>query len=279
MKELDKDTLRMLQMIELEMLLEVNRICEKYDIPYNIIGGTLLGAIRHNGFIPWDDDADITMLRNDYNYFRNICKKELDNSRFYFQDAENTDGYRWSYGKIRRKNTLFLREYQEHMPYEQGVFIDIFPVDNIPNNYLHRISNEFHCFCIRKILWSEVGRIAEKNILKRKIYDVLNKIPREVILKHYNQLVIKINKKESKYVRIALMPFPNKRCGYLKKWYLESNIYEFEGYFFKGIKNYHDFLTFEFGDYMQLPPISKRKIHPVSDISVFENYIYKEKMK
>ncbi|EKC70814.1 LicD-like protein, partial [human gut metagenome] len=135
MIELDKKTLRNLQLTELELLEEVDRICKKCNIHYNIIAGTLLGAVRHGGFIPWDDDADVALLRSEYEKFRKACETELDTTRFYFQDHENTPGYRWGYGKLRRKDTVFLREHQEHMPYEQGVFIDIFPLDYVPENY------------------------------------------------------------------------------------------------------------------------------------------------
>ena len=167
MIHLNNEQLRQLQMIELEMLLEVDRICKKCGIKYTIIAGTLLGSIRHKGFIPWDDDADIGMLREEYEKFRQACKTELDKTRFYFQDNRNTKGYRWGYGKLRRKNTVFMREYQEHMPYKQGVFIDIFPMDGIPDNYILRTVHNFHCFCIRKILWSKVGKRADKSRIMR----------------------------------------------------------------------------------------------------------------
>ena len=279
MIKLDDKVLRQLQMIELEMLLEVDRICSKNSINYNIIGGTLLGAVRHGGFIPWDDDADIAMLRKDYERFREVCKTELNSERFYFQDATETKGYRWSYGKIRRKGTLFLREHQEHMPYEQGVFIDVFPVDGVPDNYILRALNDLHCFCIRKLLWSEVGKYADSSIFKRWCFGLMSKIPEQHILSHYEKLIKKRNRKVTKKVRIALMPLPNKGFGYLREWYEESAEYQFEGYTLKGIKNYHDFLVYEFGNYMELPPVEKRKVHPVSDIKLIENEIYREKVK
>lgn len=270
MLELNTQTLRNLQMIELEMLIEVDRICQKCGIKYNIIGGTLLGSIRHNGFIPWDDDADLTLLRAEYNKFREVCKTELDSSRFYFQDAENTVGYRWSYGKIRRKNTLFLREFQEHMPYEQGVFIDIFPVDEVPDNYIFRTLHDAHCFCIRKILWSSVGRVADKRTFMRNWYSLLSRIPEKTVLNYYKKLYTRCNQKKGKRARIALMPLPNKGHGYLRTWFEQSADYTFETCMLKGIKDYQEFLTFEFGDYMLLPPENKRKVHPVSDIKLVE---------
>ena len=268
MIEIDNITLRKIQMIQLEMLQEVDRICKKCGIHYNIIAGTLLGAVRHGGYIPWDDDADIAMLRHEYERFRKACKTELDSSRFYFQDHRNTRGYRWGYGKIRRKDTLFLREYQEHMPYDQGIFIDIFPLDAVPNNYFLRSIKNFECFCVRKVLWSRVGKIAEKNFLKKQIYRVLNKIPEKEVFKYYHGMVRRAGKKKTRMVRILTFPTPNEEWGYYRNWYENSSDIEFEGLIFQGIKDYESYLSFKFGDYMKLPPKEKRKVHPVSKFEI-----------
>ena len=228
MIELTKQQLRKLQMIQLEMLIEVDRICKKCEIKYNIIAGTLLGAVRHGGYIPWDDDADVAFLRPEYEKFRKACKTELDKDRFYFQDHRNTKGYRWGYGKIRRKNTLFLRENQEHMPYEQGIFIDIFPLDGVPDNYLARSLKNFECFCIRKILWSKVGKIAEKNFWKRQIYKLFDKIPEQKIFEYYHRMIWCCNKKKTRMVRILMFPTPNNEWGYYRCWYENSTDIELE---------------------------------------------------
>lgn len=83
-------------------------------------------------FFDWGNT--ISMICEEYVKFRDACKRDLDDSQFYFQDIRTTDGYRWAYGKLRRKNSLFLREYQEDMPYAQGIFLDIFPCDGILDN-------------------------------------------------------------------------------------------------------------------------------------------------
>lgn len=268
MIQLDNELLRKVQQIQLEMLIEVDRVCRKCGIRYNIIAGTLLGAVRHGGYIPWDDDADVAMLRPEYEKFRKACKTELDSDRFYFQDHRNTKGYRWGYGKLRRKNTLFLREHQEHMPYEQGIFIDIFPLDGVPDNYILRSIKNFECFCIRKILWSKVGKFSEKNFWKRAVYRLLAKIPEKKVFQYYRVMIYRAGQKRTKMVRILMFPTPNRKYGYDRDWYEHSEEIEFEGVKFWGIKDYHNYLTFKFGNYMKLPPMGKRKIHPVSRIEV-----------
>ena len=264
--ELDADTLRQLQLVQLELLEEADRICRKCGIHYNIIAGTLLGAVRHSGYIPWDDDADIALLREDYEKFRKACKTELDKSRFYFQDHRNTRGYRWGYGKLRRKNTLFLRENQEHMPYKQGVFIDVFPLDGVPDSYVKRCMKNFECFCVRKILWSKVGRIAEKCFWKRQVYKLLDHIPEKTVFSYYHRMIAKANRKKTKMVRILMFPTPNRAYGYYRTWYEHSADIMFEGKVFQGIHDYDSYLSFKFGNYMELPPEEKRKVHPVSEI-------------
>ena len=268
MIHLTDEQLRKVQMIQLEMLEEVDRICKKCDVHYNIIAGTLLGAVRHGGYIPWDDDADVALLRPEYEKFRKACETELDTTRFYFQDHRNTPGYRWGYGKIRRKDTLFLREHQEHMPYEQGIFIDVFPLDGVPDNYLHRSLKNFECFCVRKFLWSRVGKIAEKNFWKRQAYKLMDKVPEKRIFKYYHGLIQRANEKETRMVRILTFPTPNDEWGYLRCWYENSVDTIFEGKTFQGIKDYDSYLSFKFGKYMELPSEEKRKVHPVSKLKV-----------
>lgn len=265
---LSDEELRKVQMVQLELLQEVDRICKKCDIHYNIIAGTLLGAIRHDGYIPWDDDADVALMRDEYEKFRSACESELDTTRFYFQDHRNTPGYRWGYGKLRRKGTSFLREHQEHMPYEQGIFIDVFPLDAVPDNYLLRSIKNFECFCIRKVLWAEVGKIADKSAVKRAWFHLLSKIPDKWVFGYYHRVIRGAHKLDSKWVRILMFPTPNKEWGYLRKWYENSTDIVFEGITFQGIKEYDEYLSFKFGNYMELPPEEQRKVHPVSELKV-----------
>lgn len=261
---LTDDELRQVQLIQLEMLEEVDRICRLCGIHYNIIAGTLLGAVRHKGYIPWDDDADVALLRAEYEKFRTVCEKELDHGRFYFQDHRNTQGYRWGYGKLRRKGTLFLRANQEHMPYEQGIFIDIFPLDAVSDSRMIRGCQNFHCYCMRKMMWAPVGRIVSKGWLLKSWYRMLEWIPADVLYGYYDRYVTRQSRKKTKWVRILMFPTPNKEYGYLREWYENSTGIVFENRTFQGIRDYDAYLTFKFGNYHQLPPKEMRKVHPVT---------------
>jgi lipopolysaccharide cholinephosphotransferase len=263
------EELRAVQLVELEILLEADRICRKCGIEYRIIAGTLLGAVRHGGFIPWDDDADIAFLREDYERFRSACETELDNEKFYFQDHRNTPGYRWGYGKLRRKNTLFVRLGQEHMPYEQGIFIDTFPLDRVPENILLRQLHCLRCFLFRKAFWSEVGAKNAKG-LERAAYILLRRIPARILYRSYERFVESCNRRESKWVRILTFPTPTKDHGYLRKWAHKTSEYLFEGARLRGIAEYDEYLSFKFGDYMTLPTEAMRKTHPVSRLKLSE---------
>ena len=274
MLHLNPQQLRQLQLTELELLQEADRVAKKYNITYCIIAGTMLGAVRHGGFIPWDDDVDIAMLRSEYERFREACQKELDPEKFYFQDHTVTEGYRWGYGKLRRKGTLFLREHQEHMPYEQGIFMDVFPLDPVPGSQFGRSLKNLECFLVRKALWAKVGKKADRSLLKRLVYTVLDKISEKNILKYYNGMIERSKNCHSSWVRILMFPTPNDSYGYLAKWYQGGEDILFEGIRFPGVKDADEYLRFKFGAYMTLPPPEKRKVHPVSGFALPTNITY-----
>jgi LPS biosynthesis protein len=264
---LSPEELRQLQLIELELLVEIDRICKKCGINYILDGGTLLGAVRHKGFIPWDDDADVAFLRPEYEKFRRACEAELDIERFYFQDYRNTPGYRWGYGKLRRKNTKFIRLHQEDMPYEQGVCIDVFPHDNMPEIEPMRSFHDLQCFLYRKLFWSEIGKNINSGLTKI-IYQMLNKIPPPKIYLSYDHFISEGSKLYTSKVRCLTYPLP-KKTGFEKKWYLELQEFEFEGKTFPGPKDFNGYLSYHYSpDYMQLPPESQRKVHPVSKLKL-----------
>lgn len=269
MIKLEGNILRRLQMTELEMLIEVDRICRKHNIKYSLDGGTLLGAVRHGGFIPWDDDADVVMLRPEYDKFYDACQKELDTKKFFLQEYRTDAGYRWGYSKMRRNGTVFLREGQEHVKCNQSVFIDIFVYDNVPDNAVIRRIHLFLCYCIRKGLYSEVGKMNASSSALRLWYRILYRIPRNRWFWLIEKIAYITNQRRCELVRHMTYPY-RKKCKYglPRECFDEYIEKEFEGYRFKIFKKYHLYLTRLYGDYMSLPPKHMRKTHPVSKIKL-----------
>ncbi|MCR5674744.1 MAG: LicD family protein [Lachnospiraceae bacterium] len=265
-REISQEELKEIQRIEKELIAEVDRICKKKGIHYNMVGGTMLGAIRHQDHIPWDDDADIGFLRSQYERFREACKTELDQERFYFQDFRDTPGYRWGYGKLRRKGTAFVRLGQEFMPYEQGVFIDLMPFDSVPDGWLSRRFHFFRCFLYRKFLWSAVGERVEKGTIFKQVYRIMNLIPERVIKKSYAAFIKESYGKRTELVRILTFPTPKGCYGYKKEWYTDLKKYRFGNLEIPGAADYDGYLTVKYGNYMKLPPEEKRKVHPISKL-------------
>ncbi len=249
-----QEEIKIMHKIQLELLKEVDRICKKCEINYAIVAGTLLGAVRHKGFIPWDKDADIGMVRKEYDKFAKACETEMNHEEFYFQDHRNTEGYRWGYGKVRKKNTLLIREGQEHMPYESGVGIDIFPLDHVPQAWFPQVCHHTYCALLRKFTWCHIGKTDEKKKSLRVLYTIMDCVPEKKVKKALDRWIAKCSKKESPLVRILMFPTLTQYRYYYKKWYTELAPITFEDCQLMGAEDYDGYLTFKFGDYMTPPP-------------------------
>jgi len=261
--EIPYDDLRKMQMIMLEMLIEFDRICRKHGIKYSLDGGTFLGAVRHKGFIPWDPDADIVIMRDEYNRFFELCRTELDKERFFLQDYRTDPNYRWGYARIIRKDTEYVRAGHEHMGSMNGVFIDIFTMDSVPDLFIARRFHRFLCFCIRKILWSKVGAKVHPSFLKRKWYGLLSLIPKGTIFRVRDMIAAYCNKNsESELIRHMCSPHPKGHAyGFPRKLFDDLAEYEFEGYSFLAFRDYDWYLRSIYGDYMTPPPPEERSSH------------------
>lgn len=279
-KILTPEEFRKMQLMQLDMLVEFDRVCRKNDIRYTIFGGTLLGAVRHKGYIPWDDDADIAMLREDYEKFKKVAD-QLNPKICYLQDHETDPEYRWGYSKLRRTGTKYIRIGQEHLKCKTGFFVDIFPMDDIPLTTMGQMFNDFYCFCLRKILWSEVGKYSDnQSKLSKLTFKILSKIPSKKVFNRLEKMSKKSRNDSKNRVRLLLFPATGKlyrknsiktRYGMPKEWFTDLIEYEFEGKKFFGTKDYDTILTYIYGDYMQLPPEDKRDPHaPVSEYSFGE---------
>ena len=269
--ELSKEQVKSIQKLQLEMLMEVDRICKKGNIKYGIDGGTLLGAVRHKGFIPWDPDIDVIMLREEYEKFFVLSQQEMDMERFFLQEERTDPEYRWGFTKIRYNGTKFIRCGQEHLKMHTGVFIDILIMDNVPDNFLLRELHRGFCACCRFIMWSEVGKNNECNKIKRIGYKLANHIPARFVFKQLKKVRNCCNVKKSKLVRYMTCRYTyNKKLkGIERKFFDKYTKFEFENNFFPGFYEYDAYLTVLYGDYMKLPPPEERKSHmPLAELEL-----------
>lgn len=264
----NNEDLKLAQNIMLEMLQEVDRICLKYNIDYWLDSGTLLGAKRHKGFIPWDDDLDIGMLRDDFEKFKNIAKLELDGSIF-MQTNETDKEYSWEMVpmKLRSNKGILIEKGEKNMKYNQGIFIDIFPFDYYnQNKFLCKI--QMIPKYLREIkttkIYTEKKNI--KNIIKFYIiFPFRNIIPKKLIF--FLEKIL-INKK-SKICGYGLEMIP-RNLFKIEEMFPLKNV-EFCGKFFKSPKNEESYLEILYGkNYMELPKEENRKSH-AEKIEIFKN--------
>jgi len=259
-KELTPEQFRRMQLTQLEMLVEFDRVCRIHNINYVLFGGSLLGAVRHQGYIPWDDDADIGMLREDYDKFKTFAN-EMNPGLCYFQDHDTDPEYRWGYGKLRRTGTEYIRVGQEHLKCKTGIFVDVFPMDDIPLCLLGQIVQDWYCFCIRKILWSEVAKVNTKGFWKWW-FTLLSRIPVSIPFAKLKKLAMRSDNNAPNRVRCLSFPATGmlykknpilERYGMPKSWFTDRTEYLFEGKMFYGSTDYDTVLKYIYGDYMTLP--------------------------
>lgn len=174
-----KDYKRNLQLKILDIVKEIDRICNLYSIEYYLIYGSALGAVRHQGFIPWDDDFDIGMTYENYNKFIKVCDKELNKNKFFLQTPDNEPNYYLSFMKLRDITTTLIEEGNKNKNITYGVYVDIFPIVGVPKQKLKRkileinrafalsaninVINSKILFLVFRIILKTFGK---KNILK-----------------------------------------------------------------------------------------------------------------
>jgi lipopolysaccharide cholinephosphotransferase len=127
------EKIRRLQMVELDLLLAVDRLCTKHHLTYYLVGGSALGAARHHGFIPWDDDIDVGMPRPEYQRFLQVCSNELPAGLF-LQTRQTDPSFFRHFAVIMNENTAWLEPGYQRVRYHQGVGIDIWPIDGAPSS-------------------------------------------------------------------------------------------------------------------------------------------------
>lgn len=244
---------------------EVDRICAECDIKYSLIGGSMLGAIRHKGFIPWDDDLDIGMLRTDYDKFLQACSTKL-GDRFVLQTNENDPNYVYGFSKILLKNTSLIQFGHEKTKHKKGIYVDIFPYDNIPDNNALRSLQRNKNYILIKLLDRKFKEAVYTNSKIKKIIIAVLEIVASLF--STKKLIIMLNNNMGKYSDmetkcISAMSGFYGYDGETIPLSLFENVIKvpFEDREYCIVKEYDDFLTRYYGDYMKLPPVEKRRTH------------------
>jgi lipopolysaccharide cholinephosphotransferase len=253
----------LVKLAQLDLLNELKRICDKNDIKYFLSGGTLLGAIRHNGFIPWDDDIDVGMLRKDYDKFIKCCSEELCND-YYIHNWDNDEYSVQPFSKLKIKGTQYTEEISKNSKVDDGIFIDIFPYDNVPNNNF-----------LRKIQSMKIKKYRKSLLIKGNISIIGNSILKKIEyfpIVIYAKLHTRFSLKKKMYKEMTRY---NKKMSskvtahggsysYYKEiidieWINNRISHKFEKYEYSVPSKYDTILTNLYGNYMEYPPIEKRK--------------------
>ncbi len=270
--ELSDEQLREAQLIMLGILKDVHAFCVKNDIHYFLSDGTLIGAIRHNGFIPWDDDIDIGMLRNEYEKFKALVISDTDfNKKYFFQTDETDLGYPSQFGKIRLKGTKWIEKISsESKSPNAGLYIDIFPYDVVPKNRRIRNIKIFKIRFLTILLYLKCKyKITSNSFLKRLLFKFFSLITilmnKKRLCKKRRTLCLKDNAKSGK--EYGLTRYSNKNYRVIDELddYDRLILHTFEDGQFYIPEKYDKVLRNYFGDYMTPPPLNNIHHHFIVD--------------
>ena len=265
------------QKIMLEMLREIDRICRKHDIPYQLFAGTALGAVRHGGFIPWDDDLDIIMLRKDYLRFLSLAEREL-NSDLYALQAEFTDHWPMFFSKLRRNNTTcFERFIPKDLQSHQGIYVDIFPCDNLSDNKILRLMQFLSSKIVIAKSLDQRGYRTD-NPMKKLFLLLCRALPSEP----FHRFTVSSAAADSEMVHCFFAAASKFRKSiFPRSWLEESTLLPFEDGTFPVSVYSDELLTSLYGDYHKLPAQQEieAKIHAffVDTERSYEHYLELQK--
>ncbi|MBP3367705.1 MAG: LicD family protein [Treponema sp.] len=270
--------IRTLQLEELKILKETIKICEQHNLSYFVLGGTFLGAVRHKGFIPWDDDIDIGMPRNDYEQFISFAQTELPSS-YEIKNFYTDDKAKNYCTKLIDRNISILRT-DSLCSEKQNLWIDIFPLDGMPNNFfvrkLHMVNLLFHRLLLQ---YSKIN--SGVNIKKKRnfiefilikcgflISKVISFDTKKCLIK-IDWLLKKYDYSKSKYIVNFMGAYKFKEM-FPRSYYETPALYDFEDIKVFGSSEYDKILTQMYGSYMNPPEENQRFSHSITQIR-FDN--------
>ena len=244
--------------IMLDIMDYIDDICKKNNIRYSLFYGTLLGAVRHKGFIPWDDDMDICMMRDDYNKFLHVVNGD-ENAPFRFLSIDTDPHYYMLIPKMIDRRTTLIENIPT--PYPLGVWVDVFVIDYLADDYKQscKIQQKLQ-FYTNLLMPGYIGYREGRNKLKQLILNIgmfsQRFLNREKMLRKMDCMVK--NNQSAEYCGSVIENDSSSKMIMPSSWYRETKDIEFEGRSYCIYQHYDDILTRIYGNYMELPPVEKR---------------------
>ena len=260
-KRYDDETLKHLQKVQIKILKYFIEVCEENDLTYFLYAGSLIGAIRHKGFIPWDDDIDVIMFRKDFEKLSEIFEKNIDD-KYTFTNVLNEETYFYTWGHLSLKNTVLKEWWADQVNYTPPIFLDIFILDNIPNNKIKRFIHKWSSFTLNQLtIYAYIkyeNKSKWKQFIQRSAYYFLKIIPvspysiKKKCVETFSKYMDEECDEVCNFPAICFMPIN------YKKDFLPAKKAKFEDMDVKIPNNYDKVLTRLYGNYMELPPEEKR---------------------
>ena len=257
---LDDKTLKKLHDVQLEILDEFVRICEENNLQYFLVAGTLLGAVRHAGFIPWDDDVDVGMPRKDYDKFIQIAKKELD-SKYYLDCLETNKDFYLPFAKIKKNGTIFKESFSDNIEGNKGIFIDVFPFENVKKGRFGYKLRFALSLSIMDALFHKKRMRKLKNMTCAPLSVCLSVFPKNWLVKLFHFIVTMVHDEQSKYISVIGTGYGFRRELVPRSEVLPTKKIKFEKREYRCMANNDCYLSNLYGNYMELPPVEKRRNH------------------
>lgn len=250
------------QAVLMELWSVFDSICERNQIKYQLYAGSALGAVRHHGIIPWDDDLDVVMLREDYNRFMDVAESELDANRYFLQ-REFTEHWPMFFSKLRKNNTACIERYiPKDWDTHMGIYIDIFPCDNLSGNPIKRRLQ----FLASKIVIAKslnARGYCTDSLLKKMFILLCRLFPRKALTK----VVIDAQERDTAYVHTFFGAAKSYQKNiFPRAWFENSVMLPFATAMAPVSKEYDALLTKLYGDYMTPLPESQRRCKTHTEI-------------
>lgn len=269
----DDAVLEKLHRVQLEILSDFIGVCQKYNLTYFVVYGTAIGAVRHSGFIPWDDDIDVGMLREDYNKFFEVFQDEL-GEKYNLLTPEIDGRYACTVTHIQRKGTKFVSEASQDLKCEQCIFMDIFPFDYVAADQKAAVRQGRKANILGKLLFLSGsayplipfgGFKGEIAALGCKLIHILLKLIRitpQKLYKRFVEVSTAYNNSDDRSEYVTSFEY----AGCLKDRVKRNGLFPMKEVQFENLRvnipaNNHEFLSKVYGDYMQMPPENERVNH------------------